>query len=179
MSSHLESLRAARFAYPFGLLLILAPLLELAGRIWPVQWYLVQWRFQTEIAVLNATPIILIGSFVVAVIAWADESVSILKVLGSLLVVFGVLLLPLVAMLALDGIQIRQMARSELRGPIRNNTIIAVLRGALAAAAALGLGVGAMRIARNISAPTGGRTRTRTEREEEMDSPLLVVGSDE
>lgn len=176
MPSQLESMRAARFAYPVGLLLLMTPLLELAGRMWPLQWYLVQWRFQTEIAVINAAPILLIGALVVAVVAWADESVGMLKLAGALLITFGIVLLPALAMVALDGLQVRQMARAELRGPLRNNIVLTMIRAMLASIAAISLGMGAIKVAKGLSLDAAPRRKQPVSREPESDSPLLVVG---
>jgi hypothetical protein len=183
MSSELAALRAARFAYPLGLLLLVAPFLELAGRIWPLQWYLVQWRFQSELALVNAAPAILIGATIVAAIAWLNEDIGILKLGGLLLVTFGVVLVPVVVMLGLDAMQLRQMARAELRGSIRNNAIVAVMRGGLGALAAIGMGIGVMKLASALNAPAAPARRpaaasTTKERKRDDDSDgLLVVGS--
>ncbi len=169
--------RLARFAYPVGLLLILAPLLELAGRAWPLQWYLIQWRFQTELAVINAAPVILIGALVMVLVAWSDESAGMLKLMGIMLVTFGVLLLPTFAMAVMDGMQLRQIARSELRGNIRNNIIVTAMRGLLSAIAAVSLGVGAMKAAGALGAADISPRRTSaSRRDEESDNELLVVG---
>lgn len=176
MSTPPDSHRFARFAYPVGLLLMLAPLLELAGRVWPLQWYLIQWRFQTELAVINAAPVILLGAMVMALVAWSDESAGVLKLMGVLLVTFGVLLLPAVAMAVLDGMQLRQMARSELRGNIRNNIIVSALRGLLGAIAALSLGVGVMKAAGTLRPSAAPRRTTPKRRDENAEDSMLVVG---
>lgn len=175
MPTNSESMRAAKYAYPLGLSLMLAPLLELAGRIWPLQWYLVQWRFQAEISVLNAAPVLLIGALIVAVVAWADESIGVLKLAGALLIVFGVLLLPVLAMIALDGLQVRQMARAELRGPLRNNIVLSMVRAIFSSLAAISLGLGALKVAKELRLDAAPKRR-QVSREPESDSPLLVVG---
>jgi hypothetical protein len=175
MPASTHPMRAARFAYPLGLSLMLAPLLELVGRIVPVQWYLVQWRFQTEIAVINAAPVLLIGALIVAVVAWADESIGVLKLAGALLVAFGVLLLPVLAMIALDGLQVRQMARAELRGPLRNNIILSMVRAMFSSIAAVSLGLGAIKVAKALSLDVAPKRR-QASRDAVSDSPLLVVG---
>jgi hypothetical protein len=174
MPASVESSRVARFAYPLGLLLVLAPLLELAGRVWPLQWYLVQWRFQTELAILNASPVMLIGAFIIAAVAWAEESISTLKLLGMLLVTFGVIMLPVAVMLGVDGMQLRQMARSELRGPLRNNIIVSGLRALLAAAAAVALGIGATNAARSLISPSKAKRAAGSQPETESTTPLII-----
>lgn len=184
MALDLQTARAARFAYPLGLLLILAPLLELAGRAWPLQWYLVQWRFQTELALVNAAPVLLIGALVVATIAWMSEDVGVLKLAGLLLVTFGVLLLPAVVMVGLDGMQLRSMARAELRGPLRNNIIVSVARAGLASLAAVALGIGTLRLARLADAPasqrrSGAGSSASRAADRDKKEGLLVVGSDD
>ncbi len=176
MSFDSSAARHTRFLYPLGLLLIIGPLLELMGRTWPFQWYLIQWRFQAELAVLNAAPVIMLGAFVLAVVAWSNESVSVLKILGGLLLVFGIALLPLLVMLALDGIQIRQMARAELRGTIRNNAIIAGVRGLLSAVAAISFGIGAFKVAASLADDSTVRSRKGNKARGD-DSLLIVEGS--
>ncbi len=176
MNSSSDPAQIARFAYPLGLLLLLAPLLELAGRIWPIQWYLVQWRFQAELATVNAAPVLLLGALVVAVVAYLSESVGVLKLAGILLVTFGVLLLPIVALMALDAMQVRQMARAELSGPIRNNAILAVLRGLVAALAATSLGIGAMKAAKAMTLSVAPRRSGGARGERDADSPLIMMG---
>ncbi len=175
MNSDLDSMRATRFAYPVGLLLMIAPLLELAGRVWPLQWYLIQWRFQSEIAVINAAPVLMLGAILVGIIAWMNESPGVLKTMGLLAGVFGVLLLPLLVMLALDAIQIRQMARSELRGQIRNNAIVSVTRGVLAAIASLSLAVGFFKAAATFSAPAKKRRASARAEADQNEGGLLIM----
>lgn len=179
MPSSLNNTPAARFAYPLGLLLILTPLLELSGRLWPLQWYLVQWRFQTEIAVVNATPLLLLGALLISVVAWADESAGVLKLVGVLLVTFGIVLLPVLAMIAIDGLQINQMARSDLRAQLRNNIALAAVRALLASIAAVSLGVGAMRLAKAAASQESHRKSSNGSRANEasQDDDLLIVAA--
>lgn len=176
MPAPLDSMRAARFAYPVGLLLILAPLLELLGRVWPLQWYLVQWRFQTELAMVNASPVLLIGALVVVAVAWADQSVGVLKLVGVLLVIFGIVLLPTLAMIAVDGLQIRQMARAELRGPLRNNILLSIVRTLFSSIASISLGLGALKVAKALSLELSPKRKKPVSREPDADAPMLVVG---
>lgn len=179
MTSPFDSMRATRFAYPVGLVLILAPMLELLGRVWPMQWYLIQWRFQTEIAVINAAPVLLLGAVLIGAIAWANESTSVLRIGGLLLGLFGVLLIPLLVMLALDAIQLRQMARSELRGQLRNNAIVSSVRGLLAIIATLSLSVGFFKVAALFNEPARKRKVAARSNNDESDSSLLIVGGND
>ena len=184
MTLDLQTVRTARFAYPLGLLLFLAPLLELAGRVWPLQWYLAQWRFQTELALVNASPVLMLGALVIIAVAWMSEDIGVLKLSGLLLVTFGVLLLPTLVMLGLDGMQLQSMARAELRGTFRNNVVLSALRALLGCAASLSLGIAALRLARHVdllSSPRShkvGSEASPTAAREKREG-LLVVGREE
>jgi hypothetical protein len=109
-------------------------------------------------------------------VAYLSESVGALKLAGVLLVTFGVLLLPVVALLALDAMQVRGMARAELRGPIRNNAILAVLRGVIAAVAATSLGLGAMKAAKAMTLSAAPRRSGAARGDRDADSPLIMMG---
>jgi len=176
MNDSFDPMRVSRFAYPVGLLLMIAPLLELAGRVWPLQWYLIQWRFQSEIAVINAAPVLMLGALLVGVIAYMNESAGVLKIMGLLAGVFGILLLPLLIMLTLDAIQIRQMARSELRSQIRNNAIVSIMRGVLAAIGSLSLAIGLFKAAASLNAPAKKRRASTRAESDQNESGLLIMG---
>ena len=137
-----------RFVYPLAAALIISPLLELAVRFWPLQLHLAQWRFQSELALLNATTLILLGLLVAGLIAWATEASGILRAVAAISVLMGVLLLPVLGMFLLDGQQMQQMAQSNMRGALRNNTYVAFIKGGLSMLAAFSLGIALWRAAR-------------------------------
>lgn len=166
-----------RFAYPLAFALILSPIMELAARLWPLQLYLVQWRFQSELAVINASSTLLLGVVLMGAIAWATESVGMLRVVAVFCGVLGLLLLPTIVMFMLDGEQVRQMAQSNIRASLRNNVFVAFLKGGLSSVAALSMGFGAWKAARlAVEEPTHGSfSRSRQESD---DNDVLLVSPD-
>jgi len=175
MSSPTTIRSEIRFAYPLGLLLVVASALELLARIWPVKPYLVQWRFQTELALINGAPVMLIGFLILLLVAWAAEQPGVLRALSIVAALFGVLLAPVCALLLLDYMDVRVMANANMREALRNNTVVALVRGGLSALAAFSLGLGAWRLSRTMTyeAP---KSRARGSRQEPEESEFLILG---
>ena len=169
--------RNLRFAYPLAIALILAPLMEIAVRLWPLQLYLVQWRFQTELAAINTSSPIMLGFVLMGAIAYATESVSVLRVVAVLSALMGLLLLPALVMFMLDGEQVRQMAQSNVRDALRNNVLVAFVKGGLSAVAALSLAIGAWRAASALDeAPV--RREPSLRRDEADEADVFLVSPD-
>lgn len=164
-----------RFVYPLGLLLVAASALELLTRLWPVKPYLVQWRFQAELAIINGASVMLIGFLVLMLVAWAAEQPGVLRWFSILAALFGVLLVPVCALLLLDYMDVRVMANANVRESLRNNTFVALARGGLSALTALSLGLGAWRLSRSM-AYEAPKSRVRGTRQEPEESELLIVG---
>lgn len=170
--------RLAPLGYPLAAALMFSPLLELAARLWPIKPYLVQWRFQAEIGVVNAAPVLLIGLLLVVAIAWTSESVNMLRVGALLAGLFGLVLAPAVALMLVDVQQVQQMAASNVRDSLRNNTLVTVAKGGLAALAALSLAVAAWR-AGTVVADADRLATSRAARNSPDESDLLVVNNGE
>lgn len=166
-----------RFFYPLALALIISPLLELAVRLWPLQLHLAQWRFQSELAALNATTLILLGMLLAGAIAWATESQGIMRSVAALAVLMGIALIPVLVMFFLDGQQMQLLAQSGMRGVLRNNTYVAFLKGGLSMLAAFSLGLGLWRGAAESDASLRRRD-VPNRREESDDRDVLLVSPD-
>jgi hypothetical protein len=175
MSLHFSPRHEARFAYPLGLLLVVASSLEILARIWPIKPYLIQWRFQTELAVVNAAPVMLIGLLLLLLVAWAAEHTSVLRVTSVLSALFGVALVPVLVLLLLDSSEVRQMANANVRDAIRSNSLVALVRGGLGALAALSLAVGGWRLARSEAYSASPRGRRASREDGSGESDLLIV----
>lgn len=173
----LESPGNLRFVYPLAAALVLTPLLEVAVRLWPLQTHLVQWRFQSELAIINSTTLILLGLLVAGMIAWATMSTGVLRLVAIVSVVMGIVLLPVLGMFMLDGQDVQQMAQSNVRGALRNNTYVAFLKGGLAVLAALSLGLATWRAAGNMAAEPRRRD-VGVRRDELDDEDVLLVSAD-
>lgn len=173
MSLSSSASRDIRFAYPLALALAASPMLELAARLWPLKPYLVQWRFQAEVALINLAPVFMIGMAIWVAVAWASESVRMQRLASLILALFGLALLPALVMLALDMTQVLQIANSNIREGLRNNTIVSGLKGILAAFAALSLAFAAWRLASDIEEEVPSR-RPGSGRPDD-DGDLLLV----
>ncbi len=173
----LESPGNLRFVYPLAAALVLTPLLEVAVRLWPLQTHLVQWRFQSELAIINATTLILLGLLVAGLIAWATLSTGVLRLVAIVSVLMGILLLPVLGMFLLDGQDVQQMAQSNVRGALRNNTYVAFLKGGLSMLAAFSLGIGTWRAA-GAADFEPRRRDAGTRRVDSEDDDVLLVSAD-
>jgi hypothetical protein len=175
--------RDARFAYPLALALVITPTLELAARLYPLKPYLVQWRFQAEIGLVSAAPVLLLGFLVAIVAGRLSEAPGVLKLLGVLCAVYGVLLMPALAMLMLDSGQIQQMAAANARESIRDNTFVTAIKGATYVLATFGLAVGAWRsasvVAARIAGSTPGAGRSANRNSPDDSDLILVSGAGE
>ncbi len=164
-----------RLLYPLSLALIVSPALELAVRMWPLQLHLAQWRFQTELAIINSITLVLLGLLIAGLVAWATEETGILKAVAAIAMLVGMALLPTIALFFLDGQDVQQMAQSSVRGSLRNNTYVAILKGLLSSLAALSLGLGLWRAARDLDvSPSRGESRRRAENSDDV----LLVSAD-
>ncbi len=135
----------ARVLYPTGLLLLIAPMLELMARIWPLQLHLIQWRYQAGTAFLSAMPVVMMGLLVLALAAHFGEQPRVLRLAGVAALLLAVVLLPLLVGYALDAVQFRAMVESGARGPLRNRSLVTGATGLVAVVAAVSLGIGAWR----------------------------------
>ncbi len=174
MSQSLTAAREARFVYPLAIALAASPVLELAARLWPLKPYLVQWRFQAELALINLAPVFLVGMLIWVAVAWATESVSMQRLASVIVGLFGLVMLPTLVLLALDMMQVLQMANSNMRSTLRNNTIVSGAKGVLAAMAALSLSLGAWRMAASAEVEVPAR-RPGSGRPDTDDGDLLLV----
>ncbi len=165
-----------RFLYPLALALILSPLLEVAVRLWPLQLHLVQWRFQSELALLNVTTLISLGLLIAGFTAWATMATGILRAVAAVSVLMGICLLPVLGMFLLDGQQVQQMAQSAVRGALRNNTYVAFLKGGLAMVAAFSMGIGFWRASGENDLQS--RRKDSVRRQQDDDNDVLLVSPD-
>jgi hypothetical protein len=177
MSANLSLEREARYAYPLAVALLATPLMDLFLRLWPVKAYLVQWRFQAEIALVSAAPALLLALLVCVGVAWLGASSGLLRLSAVAATIYGFALIPIVALMLMDSDQVQQMAAANVRGSLRNNTWGAMLKGMLSALAALSLGLGAWRLARQnelMAEPARGRGGSSASEEPDL---LLVSDS--
>ncbi len=166
-----------RFVYPLAAALIITPLLEVAVRLWPLQTHLVQWRFQSELALINSTTLILLGLLVAGMIAWATLSTGILRAVAIIAVLMGICLLPVLGLFMLDGQEVQQMAQSGVRGALRNNTYVAFLKGGFSMLAAFSLGIAMWRVASEADMEPRRRD-SGLRRDEQEDEDVLLVSAD-
>jgi hypothetical protein len=148
MPSNSRSYPIARALYPTGALLVAAAGLDFLGRVWPVEFTALRWRFAAETAFLAATPMVMLGLAVLVLAAWADDQPWLLRLVSLVALGYGALLLPLLAVFTLDALDFRELAQEQARGLIRNRALVAGATGLLASVASISLSVGAWRAAR-------------------------------
>lgn len=164
-----------RFLHPLALALALAPVTEVALRLYPMKAYLVQWRFQAELGLITLASPLLLGALIAGIVAWASESARLLRVLSVSATLYGLLLMPTVALFVMDGNQMRQMAVAASREAMRNNIMLSAGKGVLFLIAALGFGLVAWRQAAALDAAAVGARAGGTPRNSPSDDDLLVV----
>lgn len=137
--------------YVLALILVLFPLQELFVTVWPLRFGDITWRYAALGLAANFFYRTLAGlGLAIALAYWLDHR-SVLRVAGALSLLVGAVLLPSMAMFALD-----LPAVAELRGEEGTNTLIAgafqVIKYALTLLASGLLGWGALRMSRRKGA---------------------------
>jgi len=161
--------RYARALYPVGALLVIVPLVDLALRSFPPQFGTLQWRFATAGLVLGNTGTILLGLALIGLVAALAGHRRTLRGLGIAALVLAVMVLALVALFALDAVQIRRLASPNFKRPILTSGLGALFTGTFGIVALVTLGRGALAASRpaRAVAPRGRTTAA---------APLVAAG---
>jgi hypothetical protein len=165
-----ESLqRYTRALYPIAFLLILVPLTDLSLRAFPPQFGSLQWRFGTVGLMLGNFGTILLGAGLVGLIATINGHRGMLRVLGYLALALAAVTLAVLALFALDALQMRTLANANLKRAILLSAGGAIFAGTFGAIALFFIGRGALAASR----PVGGVMKRATR---PAASPLVVAG---
>ena len=168
--------------YPLGFLLLIVPLVDVALRAYPFRFGAPDWRFAAFGTLFGNVGTMLIGLALIGIIAAYRGNALLLRVLsfrgqsgqttGSVVAILtGVLVLGLLALFALDALQVRQTAPEALRRPILTSAIGAATAALFGAASLFGVGIGAW-----ISSRAGWRTARRGGRQV-APNPMVVQSS--
>ena len=134
--------------YPLGVLLTVLPLVDMSMRAYPFRPGAPEWRFAALGTLFGNIGTILIGTAVVGAVAAYRNNGVLLRILSVIATLAGVALGVLLALFALDVVQVRQTAPEALKRAIFSSAVSATTAGALGAIALLSIGIGAWRASR-------------------------------
>ncbi len=93
--------------YPVAALLILSPLLDVAGAVWPIRAGEVSWRFGTMGLITNGLVTPILGLALIQLIGTFAEHRGVVRFVAIIELVLGVLVLIGLALFVLDYLQLR------------------------------------------------------------------------
>ena len=160
--------RYAKAMYPVAILLIIVPLVDLSLRAFPPQFGSLQWRFGTVGLLLGNFGTILLGMGLVGLIAALVGHRGVLRTLGYVSLVVAVGTLAVIALFALDALQMRQLANANFKRNILLSSSGAMFAGLFGIITLASLARGALKASR----PTSSMSR----RTQPAASPLVVAG---
>jgi hypothetical protein len=174
--------RYAKGLYPVALLLILVPLVDLSLRTFPPQFGTLQWRFATVGLMFGNFGTILLGFGLLGLAASLAEHRKFLRGLGFAALAIAVVTLAMLALFALDAIQIRRLANANFKRAVLLSSMGALFTGTFAMTALAVLGRAAIvasrigprgpRAAMKARGPAGTRPAGPPPA-----SPLVVAGA--
>lgn len=133
-----------------GLFLIVVPIIDFVGNVWPLRPGAVDWRYGA-IGILSTfllTPIL--GLVLVSVSAHATERRWLLRVVSLTSFAAGIALIVIIVAFALDAVQVRQSRAVDERWVTVVSFIIASAKHGLATICLLVLGVSTHRAAKDF-----------------------------
>lgn len=136
-----------RALYGVALLLVVSPLLDLIGSIWPLRFGEVGWRFGAVGLLTNTLVTPIVGLALATVVAMLLEQWRVVKTLAIVDLVAAGLLVLVLALFALDYLQLRTGVQPAARGTYDLAAYRAIVNALLAAAVLAWLGTGGWRAA--------------------------------
>jgi cytochrome c biogenesis protein CcdA len=122
----------SRSIYPFAVALAVFPFVDMAGRLLPLHLGNTQWRFGAFGLVLGGTLVMMmLGLAVLAFVAALRENRWILTVIAVFSGVMALLTFGVIVVFGLDAIQLRAMARPELKEAFIRSAVVACVAGVL------------------------------------------------
>lgn len=140
-----------------GLLLCLAPLVDLAAGVGSVNPEAVPWRFGAAGLLSGALVLPMLGLCLVLVAAVVLDQLGLIRVLGGVAVLLFLVILAITVSFALDALQVRGQIRQEAKPAFDLATLKAAATYALEAMVLLVLGLNARTAARHAAAQRGNR----------------------
>jgi hypothetical protein len=160
--------RYARALYPVCFLLVFVPLADLTLRAFPPQFGSLQWRFGIVGLLLGNFGTILLGTGLMGFVAAINGHRRFLRTLGYIALVLAAVILAILALFALDAIQMRQLANVNYKRTVLFSSIGAMFAGLFGVGVLLSVGLGALAASRGTSSASERRGRAAA-------SPLLVA----
>jgi hypothetical protein len=145
--------RYAKGLYPLALLLVLVPTVDLVLRTFPPQFGTLQWRFAMVGLFIGNFGTILLGLGLIGLVAAISEQRGLLRGLGYATLVLAVITLAVLALFALDAIQIRRLANANYKRPILMSAIGALFTGSMGATTLALMGRAALLASRVVARP--------------------------
>ena len=139
-----NSIRYVKALYPVGILLTLVPLVDLGLRVFPPKFGTVQWRFATLGLLAGNLGTVLLGLGLIGLLAALAGHRTVLRVLGIVSLIGGVLLVAGLGMFTLDALQVRRTANPQFLQALTVSSIGALFTGFLALIALFSIGLGAL-----------------------------------
>lgn len=118
---------ARRLLYTGALVLIVIPFLQAGQQLWPLQLSDIRWRFQAANALSSVLLLPFLGLSVMALVARANESKTISRIVGALAAVFVVGMVGSLALFALDALQLKSIVTSSMMRPFESTSLRVVV----------------------------------------------------
>lgn len=118
---------ARRLLYTGGILLVIIPFLQTGQAMWPLQLGDIRWRFGAANALSSVLLMPFLGMTIIALVARANESKGISRILGAVAALFVVGLASSLALFALDALQLKSIVSSQQMRPFETTSMRVVL----------------------------------------------------
>lgn len=151
--------------HALGLLLCIAPLLDLAAGVGSINPGEVPWRFGALGLLSGALVLPMVGLGLLLTASVLLDQPGLTRVIGGLAALGLLVILAVIVIFALDALQVRAQIRQEAKRPFDLATVKALATYALESLVALTLAIQSFKLARSASAQKGARKAA---------SPLVV-----
>lgn len=143
--------------HALGLLLCLAPMLDLAAGVGSINPNEVPWRFGALGLLSGALVLPMVGLGLLLVASVLLEQAWLTRTIGIAALLLTVVALALLVVFGLDALQMRAQIRQEAKRPFDLASIKAMASYAMESVVALTLGIQALKLARTAAAGKRGR----------------------
>jgi hypothetical protein len=170
-----NSNRYLKAIYPVGFLLTTVPLVDIALRVFPPKFDTVQWRFAAVGLLAGNLGTVLLGLALIGLIATLVGQRKVLKVLGIVAMVAGVLLVAALGMFVLDALQVRRTVNPNFKQALTVSSMGALFTGGLGIISLFSLGVGAWVASKVVARRPAAAAATGRGPSKPAPSPLVVT----
>lgn len=160
-------LSTATFA---AIVMLIGTAAEFAIQTWPLKFGELNWRVGSFGLFLDALAKSIPGLALLYFAAALSDSRKVLKTLGFLAILLGVLAIPALGMFALDGVQMRATLPQQAKGVFTKVALRAALMGTLSAILFISTGLRTLKVLKS-----GGAVRAGGTRPAETDDNMLMI----